>query len=118
MNSLVTHYAAKLPNGAGIAAQRLHLALCRAGVESKLYFGEGESLDSTMIPAFQNRSFFWRNVVALAAKRQRSREAKGGVVFSPRWARKTPIQGFGELPGLVNLHWVATWLDLPSFFNS
>jgi glycosyltransferase involved in cell wall biosynthesis len=87
-------------------------------VKSVLHFGAGEAIDSTMIPAFQNRTFFWRNAVALANSWRGRREAKGGFVTSPRWVRKTPIQRFGGLPRVINLHWVARWLDLPSFLGS
>ena len=118
MKPLVAHFATKLLGGDGIAAQRLHFALSRTGVESRMYFGEGESLDTTIIPAFQNRSFLWRNVAGLAHRRQRIREAKGCSLFGPRWARRTPIQAFGELPAVINLHRVVNWLDLPSFFGS
>jgi glycosyltransferase involved in cell wall biosynthesis len=117
-DAVVAHFTSQLPGGAGIAAQRLHLALCRAGVKSVLHFGAGEAVDSTMIPAFQNRTFFWRNAVALANSWRGRREAKGGFVTSPRWVRKTPIQKFGGLPPVINLHWVARWLDLPSFLGS
>jgi glycosyltransferase involved in cell wall biosynthesis len=116
--ALVAHFTSQLAGGANVAAQRLHLALCRAGVKSVLHFGAGEAIDSTMIPAFQNRTFFWRNSVALANSWRGRREAKGGFVTSPRWVRKTPIQRFGGLPRVINLHWVARWLDLPSFLGS
>ncbi|MGI8480508.1 MAG: glycosyltransferase, partial [Chthoniobacterales bacterium] len=108
----------ELAGGAGMAAQRLHFALCKAGVNSRLYFGQGEAVDSTMVPAFQNRTFFWRNAVALASGWRGRREVKGGFVTSPRWVHKTPIQRFGGLPRVINLHWVARWLDLPSFLGS
>ena len=117
-NALVAHFTSQLAGGANIAAQRLHLALCRAGVKSVLHFGAGEAVDSTMIPAFQNRTFFWRNAVALANSWRGRREAKSGFVTSPRWVRRTPIQKFGALPKVTNLHWVARWLDLPSFLGS
>lgn len=117
-NAVVAHFTSQLAGGAGVAAQRLHLALCRAGVKSVLHFGAGEALDSTMVPAFQNRTFFWRNAVALANSWRGRRQAKGGFVTSPRWVRKTPIQKFGGLPKVTNLHWVARWLDLPSFLGS
>ena len=117
-DAVVAHFTSQLTGGANIAAQRLHLALCRAGVKSVLHFGAGEAIDSTMVPAFQNRTFFWRNAVALANSWRGRREAKGGFVTSPRWVRKTPIQRFGGLPEVINLHWVARWLDLPSFFGS
>jgi glycosyltransferase involved in cell wall biosynthesis len=116
--SMIAHYLSSLPGGAGIAAQRLHLALCRAGIESRMYFGAGEAVDATMMPAFINRSFFWRNVAALAVSWRNRREAPGGFVTSPRWIRRTPVQGFSPTPEIVNLHWVARWLDLPSFFDS
>ena len=117
-DAVVAHFTTQLEGGAAIAARRLHLALCRAGVKSVLHFGAGETVDSTMIPAFQNRTFFWRNAVALANSWRGRRQAKGGFVTSPRWIRKTPIQSFGDLPKVINLHWVARWLDLPSFFGS
>jgi len=116
--AVVAHFTSQLAGGAGVAAQRLHLALCRSGVKSVLHFGAGEAVDSTMVPAFQNRTFFWRNAVMLANSWRGRREAKGGYVTSPRWVRKTPIQKFAGLAKVINLHWVARWLDLPSFFRS
>jgi len=117
-DSVVAHFTSQLAGGAGIAAQRLHLALCRAGVKSVLHFGAGEAIDSTMVPAFQNRTFFWRNAVALANSWRGRRQTKDGFVTSPLWVRKTPIQRFGGVPRVTNLHWVARWLDLPSFLGS
>ena len=115
---MVAHFSSVLAGGAGIAAQRLHLALNRAGYTSRMYFGNGEAVDATMIPAYTNRSFFWRNAAALAVSWRNRCEAPGGFVTSPRWIRRTPVQGFGPVSEIVNLHWVARWLDLPSFFGS
>ena len=117
-NAVVAHFTSQLAGGANIAAQRLHLALCQAGVKSVLHFGAGEAIDSTMVPAFQNRTFFWRNAVALANSWRGRRQTKDGFVTSPLWVRKTPIQRFGGVPRVTNLHWVARWLDLPSFLGS
>jgi glycosyltransferase involved in cell wall biosynthesis len=114
----IAHFTAGLGGGSGIAAQRLHLALCRAEVESRIYYGSGEATDHTMVPVFQNRSFFWRNAAALLNSWHNRRQAFGALVTSPRWVRKTPIQGIGKMPKLVNLHTVLRWLDLPSFFTS
>ena len=75
-NAVVAHFTSQLAGGAGIAAQRLHLALCRAGMKSVLHFGAGEAIDSTMVPAFQNRTFFWRNAVALANSWRGRRQTK------------------------------------------
>ena len=115
---MVAHFTSELTGGAGIAAKRLHISLGRAGVKSRIYFGTGEALDNTTIPVFQNRTFFWRNVAALATSWRNRQTAPGGFVTSPRWIRKTPIQAIGKLPQVVNLHWVARWLDLPSFLGS
>jgi len=117
-NPVVAHFTSQLAGGAGIAVQRLHLALCRAGVKSLLYFGAGEAINSTMVPAFRNRTFFWRNAVALANSWRGRRQTQDGFVTSPRWVRKTPIQEFGAQPKVTNLHWVARWLDLSSFLGS
>jgi len=115
---MIANFASQLPGGANIAARRLHDALRRSGLDSYFYYGTGESNDSSVIPLYQTRTFFWRNVAALATSWRNRRTAPGGFVTSPCWIRKTPIQAIGKLPLVVNLHWVPRWLDLPSFLNS
>jgi glycosyltransferase involved in cell wall biosynthesis len=97
---------------------RLHNALRRSGLESYFYFGAGDPADSSYVPFFQNRSFFWRNAAAIAISVRNRQTALGGFVTSPRWIRKTPIQATGKMPLVINLHWVPRWLDVPSFLNS
>ena len=118
MNLQVNHFTTYLAGGAGIAAHRLHKALCRTNTESRLFFNMGESSDPTIIAAFQNRRFLWRNAVDLAISWRNRQTVPGGFVTAPGWIRKTPIQATGMMPDIVNLHWVARWLDLPSFFGS
>ena len=115
---MIAHFASQLSGGANIAARRLHDALRRNGLESNLYYGTGESNDPNVIPFFQNKTFMWRNLAALATSWRSRQEAPEGFVTGPGWIRKTPIQAIGKLPQVVNLHWVARWLDLPSFMNS
>ncbi len=115
---MVVHFASHLGGGANIAGMRLHNALRRNGLDSCFYYGAGEPADSSYVPLFQNRSFFWRNVAAVAISWRSRRTVPGGFVPSPRWIRKTPIQAIGAIPSVVNLHWVPRWLDMPSFFNS
>ncbi|MEJ0090081.1 MAG: glycosyltransferase [Limisphaerales bacterium] len=115
---MITHFASQLAGGANIAGRRLHDALRRNGQESYFYYGIGDSSDPSVIPLFKNQSFVRRNQAALAISWRSRREAPGGFVTSPGWIRKTPIQVIGRLPSVVNLHWVARWLDLPSFLDS
>jgi glycosyltransferase involved in cell wall biosynthesis len=115
---MIAHFTSQLPGGANIAGRRLHEALRRNGLESIFYYGTGESNDPSVRPLFQNRTFYWRNLAALATSWRSRREVSGGFVTSPGWIRKTRIQAIGKLPLVVNLHWVARWLDLPSFFKS
>jgi len=115
---MIAHFTCHLNGGANIAVMRLHNALRRNGLDSCFYYGAGEPADSSYVPLFQNQSFFWRNVAALAISWRNRRTVPGGFVTSPRWIRKTPMQMTGKLPQVVNLHWVPRWLDLPSFFNS
>jgi glycosyltransferase involved in cell wall biosynthesis len=96
----------------------LHNALRKKGLNSYFYFGAGESVDFSYIPAFQNRTFFWRNIAALATSWRSRKETPGGFVTSPRWIRKTSLQAIGKIPTVINLHWVPRWLDIPSFFAS
>ena len=115
---MIAHFASHLGGGANIAGMRLHNALRRLDLESRFYYGAGESPDSSYVPLFQNRSFFWRNAAAIAISWRNRRTAPGGFVTSPSWIRKTPIQAADKMPLVVNLHWVPRWLDAPSFFNS
>lgn len=117
-NPIIAHFGAGLGGGANIAGVRLHQALRRNGLTSYFYFGSGDSSDPSLIPLFQNRSFFWRNLAALAISWRSRRDQRGGFVTSPGWIRKTSIQATGQTPSVVNLHWVARWLNIPSFFNS
>jgi glycosyltransferase involved in cell wall biosynthesis len=115
---MIAHFMSQLSNGASIAGRRLHNALCRSGVESRLYYGTGISSDPSVIQFFPHSSFFWRNYAALATSWRNRRDAPGGLITSPGWIRKTPIQATGSIPKVVHLHSVLRWLDLPSFFNS
>jgi glycosyltransferase involved in cell wall biosynthesis len=115
---MIAHFTSQLPGGANIAGQRLHQALRRQGLDSIFYYGTGQSNDPSLIPLFQNQSFVRRNVAALATSWRNRQTAADGFVTSPGWIRKTPIQAVEKIPAVVNLHWVARWLDLPSFLHS
>ncbi|HMY73170.1 MAG TPA: hypothetical protein PLQ88_15260, partial [Blastocatellia bacterium] len=114
----VYHFTSELFGGAGVAARRLHAALSECNVRSRLFYGAGDPPEQDCFPGYRNQTFFWRNVGALALSWRHRRNIPGGLFTSPRWIRKTPIQSLGELPEIVNLHWVSRWLDLPSFLRS
>ena len=82
-NLTVAHLGAGLEGGANIAGLRLHQALRRRGLDSRFYYGSGDSNDPSLIPVFQNRSFLWRNIAALAVSWRSRKEAPGGFVTSP-----------------------------------
>lgn len=114
----VAHFTSEMFGGAGIAAQRLHEALRRQNVESRLYYGTGAPFVENCEPVFQINSFFWRNAAALAQAWRNRRNAPGCLVTTPRWIRRTRLQDLGPRPDVVNLHWISRWIDQPSFFAS
>ena len=114
----VAHFTSEMFGGAGIAAQRLHEALRRQNVESRLYYGTGAPFVENCEPVFQINSFFWRHAAALAQAWRNRRNAPGCLVTSPRWIRRTRLQDLGPRPDVVNLHWISRWIDQPSFFAS
>jgi glycosyltransferase involved in cell wall biosynthesis len=118
VSTQVAHFSSQLSGGANIAGRRLHDAMRRAGLDSRFYYGSGESNDPNVLPLFENRSFFKRNAAALAISWRNRQSKPGAFVTSPRWIRKTPIQAINTVPKVVSLHWVTRWLDVPTFFES
>jgi glycosyltransferase involved in cell wall biosynthesis len=114
----IGHLTSELSGGAGVAAQRLHEALQRQNVESRLYYETGTPFVGNCEPVFQINSFFWRNAAALAQAWRNRRNAPGRLFTSPRWVRRTRLEDIGPRPDVVNLHWIARWIDQPSFFAS
>lgn len=115
----IYHYTTNLTGGAGIAAKRLHLSLVAKGESSRLIFGNAapSPSDSNWYPVA--RSFPQRVQSEITDALLRKTCVNPSAIFtSPRGVRRTHLSDFGPLPGIVNLHWVARWLDLPSFFDS
>jgi glycosyltransferase involved in cell wall biosynthesis len=118
MSLSVAHFSTLLAGGSGIAAQRLHRGLLGLGADSHLVYGDGSTSDPTCRGAYQNQSFVRRNLAAIRTSIQNRKTSEGGFVTGPGWIRPTPLHDTGLQPDIVNLHWVARWLDLPSFFHS
>jgi glycosyltransferase involved in cell wall biosynthesis len=118
MSLSVAHFSTLLAGGSGIAAQRLHRGLLGLGADSHLVYGDGSTSDPTCRGDYQNQSFVRRNLAAIRTSIQNRKTSEGGFVTGPGWIRPTPLHDTGLKPDIVNLHWVARWLDLPSFFHS
>jgi len=113
-----------LGGGAAIAAYRLHGALKRCGVTSRMVVRERKSADTDVIPAQPSGSN--RSLLERLQAKQYSLER--------RWTAKAPsrdlcffsddrVPGPNRLRGLpkadvLNLHWVAHLLDYGRFFRS
>jgi len=114
----IVHFGSHLGGGANRAGMRLHDAQRGQGLRSTFFYGLGSPPDESYQTFFPNKSFLWRNAAALATSWRSRQDMSGGFVTSPSWIRVTPIQSIGFEPQVVNLHWVAKWLDMPSFLKS
>lgn len=113
--------ASDLVGGAARAAFRLHVGLQKLGLDSRMIVRTKRSRnpDITRFEPASNliaRALrFWRFLAAWPTKRMIER-----VVKEPEWMfsedrtrfREDLVRGYD----VVNLHWVARFIDLPSFF--
>ena len=67
---MIAHFSSQLGGGGHIAARRLHDALRRDGQESRFFYGTGQFSEPSYAPVFQNRTFFRRDMAALAIERR------------------------------------------------
>lgn len=113
----VLHLASELSGGAGLASLRLHRALRQDGVDSELLYGFGAT-------GVEGTRRFEPTGSALAGYADRFLDQKvwkgrrpGAGLFSR--TRRFVRSGLREaLAGadIVQLHWIAKWLDWPSLF--
>ena len=94
----VAHLTSELSGGAGVAAQRLHDAVRRQGVDSRLYYESGLPLVGGCQRVLENQSFTRRNLAALAQAWRNRRNAPGCLVTSPRWIPSNPAARFWAAP--------------------
>jgi glycosyltransferase involved in cell wall biosynthesis len=123
MTSVLHLSTSDIGGGAAIAAHRLHGALKRSGVASRMAVRERKSADADVIPADPRGSI--RGLVARLQAKQYDLER--------RWTSKAPspelcyfsddrVPSPNRLRGLpeadvLNLHWVAHFLDYRRFFR-
>jgi glycosyltransferase involved in cell wall biosynthesis len=114
----VFHFASSLTGGANIAGLRLHKALLRKGIDTTFFHGSGQSLDCTL-HGFNQSDGFLSSVFSRLHYGVLSRSwSEHGYVTSNTCFKKTlsPIANYSR--SIICLHWIAGWLDLPSFLLS
>jgi glycosyltransferase involved in cell wall biosynthesis len=127
MHSGILHISGyDLIGGAARAAYRLHRGLLEAGMESRMLVADKRSKDETVTSPTISRRFdrrVLRRVRAMlnsSSERRIARALKPKVEFySTAHSRFTgcwhqPIHDYS----ILNLHWVAGFLDYPSFFGA
>ena len=124
----VSHFNTYLTGGAAIAARRLHDSLATRGVKSTFFSFTGEAPNNTYISIDQKESRsvtrkanrYARNLCHLLRIHYHTRgRPEGYEPFSnSRLYWKTPLAMFDAHPDIVHLHWIANFLDYPSFFSS
>ena len=122
----VTHVSNKdLKGGAGRAAHRLHKGLRKVGVESSMFVRSKESSNSTIIQ-FESDSSFVARLWHMARYTEMRSDFFPRYVYWPRGGMpisddRSRFAGevADQLPSadLLHFHWVAEFIDIPSFLE-
>ena len=130
----ILHITTELTGGAGLGALRLHRDLLDSGIDSTILALSGESNDPRIVSLLnpgQHRKRRWRDIPSFALHRI-------GMHDSPYYRAQKSLTPFRKLTeayvstpftrfdllrhplvqatDIVHLHWVANFLDWPSFF--
>jgi glycosyltransferase involved in cell wall biosynthesis len=115
----VRHFVTELTGGTGVASLRLHAALARQGIDSRLHHRFGSSSASHVRIDPRHRSRLWRLWQGcVISRRWRRQNPERGIFIHSRWIYASRLRDFGPIPDVVNLHLLFRWLDLPSFLSS
>jgi glycosyltransferase involved in cell wall biosynthesis len=115
----VRHFVTELTGGTGVASLRLHSALARQGIDSRLHHRFGSSSATHVIPDPRHRWWLWRLWEGyVISRRWRQQNPERGIFIHSRWIYPSRLRDFGSIPDVVNLHLVFRWLDLRSFLSS
>ncbi|RZJ86009.1 MAG: glycosyltransferase, partial [Chryseobacterium sp.] len=120
----VLHLTAFITGGAGIAVMRLHNALLKNGIESKVlcYFAQDKDITEGVYKINPVRPLVAR-VLNKIGWDKNSRSVKGlngnyeafTFPFSDYQLHKHPLV---EDADLIHLHWIADFVDIPTFFTN
>ena len=124
----VSHFNTYLVGGAAIAAQRLHDSLTNRGVESKFFSLAGDtpnnsyiSIDQMEYQSITKRMYRYARKLCylLRIHYHTHGRPEGYEQFSyASLCWKTRLAMFDKNPDLIHLHWIADFIDYPSFFSS
>jgi glycosyltransferase involved in cell wall biosynthesis len=115
----VRHFVTDLSGGTGVASLRLHSALARQGIASRLHHRFGSSSVPYVVTDPRHRSWLWRLWQEYTiSRRWRQQNPERGIFIHSRWTYPSRLRDFGSIPDLLNLHLLFRWLDLPSFLSS
>lgn len=124
----IVHVNTFLHGGAATAARRLHDSLRQRGVSSTFCSLAGRSPDESYVALEGSESSVvrrWARKVARGLKRARLEyhlqgRPPGFDYFSAPalFGVRTPGWAIFRAPCLFNLHWIADFIDYPSFFSS
>ena len=115
-----------IAGGAARAAYRLHSGLRKAGVESSMFVREARTKDRSVV-RFEPTNTFWGRAERRIRREQIQRKLRPSI--HPVSERFEPFRidrseygtdVFSQLPAhdIVNLHWVADFVDYPSFLGA
>lgn len=120
----VSHFNTLLTGGAAIAARRLHDSLCNRRVDSIFYYYRGTSSHNTYLKApFNSKT----GLITKLKRKYVSLQHRQCLKGRPDWLERfsfpqtfldSNICGLAHQPTIMHLHWIANFIDYPSFFNS
>ena len=120
----VAHFNTLLTGGAAIAARRLHDSLCNKSVDSIFYFYRGTSSNNTYLKAPFNAN---TGLITKLKRKYVSLQHRQFLKGRPDWLERfsypqtfldSNIGNLDHQPTIMHLHWIADFIDYPSFFNS
>ena len=136
----VVHITYSDSGGAGIAVVRIHKALLEQGIESRVLVAEKRSQEETIVLANESPDLVYtpprnrvlrklmklmRNRGFLLSLREKYERKLNRIPFSQRTFFTSPLSRFDlarhplvKDADIVHLHWVANYIDFPSFFPS
>ena len=124
----IAHFNTTLSGGAAIAARRLHESLEEYSVASVFCFRQGSPPGPTYRSFYgtggfapsQVKKLFFRKASSLLSLLASRKSVKGYDLFTypGLFHGMKNLESFSSIPEILHLHWIAYFIDFPSFFRS